>query len=173
MKGNKILLTAAIALVLIFIIAACEFNSQNNSSFSNASLNSSYLDSNEISFEVLAKTQNSQVPEKDYAVLRSEQEYSGVLSNTDSANLRTIPVNFSNDILIAVFQGQKNTGGYGISIKKITDDGETLTVYVQEISPGGGCMVTMALTSPYSIVKIQKTDKRITFKTESVVAKCK
>ena len=134
-----------------------------------------------INFEVLIKSYDAHTAEKSYLVIRNDKDYMDTLfaagrlkGSSDSVeDYQMIPVNFSRYYLIAVFQGQKNTGGYGIAVKKIIDEGDKLKVYVEEMSPGAGCPVTMAFTSPYSIVKIQKTGKEIIFKTDKIVTQCK
>jgi hypothetical protein len=63
-------------------------------------------------------------------------------------------VNFSTDFILAVFQGERPTGGFVTNITQIdlTEDG--YIVYVDELHPGPNCGVTQALTQPYHIVKI-------------------
>lgn len=89
-------------------------------------------------------------------------EFSGVIA----------PVDFAKDMLIASFQGLRATGGYGIEIIKITETANNLEVYIKDVSPGPGCIVTQALTSPYHIVKLQKSDKEAVFKIEKTVNNC-
>ena len=161
MQKNKLFSIIPFLLVLLAAMSACESNLQNNNT----------SNPKDIHFDVLVKNSNSEVQDKNYFVIKNEQEYLELQSKFKE--LRNAQVNFSTDYIIAVFQGQKNTGGYGISINKIVDEGESMAVYVQESSPGGGCMVTMALTSPYSIVKIPKTDKKIIFKTKYNATKCR
>jgi len=63
-------------------------------------------------------------------------------------------VNFTSEMLIAVFQGVCNSGGYLTNITRIIMTGGQYVVYVDEIHPGEGCVTTSALTYPYQIVKI-------------------
>lgn len=89
-------------------------------------------------------------------------EFSGVIA----------PVDFTKDMLIATFQCSRPTGGYSIEITKIVETGNNLEVYLKDISPGYGCIVTEALTSPYHIVKIQKSDKEVIFNIDKEVINC-
>jgi len=61
--------------------------------------------------------------------------------------------------IVAVFMGQKNTGGYSITIESIRVDGTTTYLKKKETKPEPGGMVSMALTAPYVIVEIPKTGK--------------
>ncbi len=81
-------------------------------------------------------------------------------------------VDFTSDMIIGVFQGEKSTGGYGIEINKIIEKGNAIEASVTETSPGRGCMVTLAFTSPFQVVKAQRSDKEVVFKTEKVITQC-
>ncbi len=61
-------------------------------------------------------------------------------------------VNFSKQVIIAVFIGEFPTGGYSATIKRIEATFAGLKVHVDEVHPGEGCGVTMAFTQPYHIV---------------------
>ena len=77
---------------------------------------------------------------------------------TDMNNISTgIPdlpyVNFTYEVVFAVFLGEFVTGGYVAEITHITTSGNRLTIHIKEQHPGEGCGVTMAFTQPYHIVK--------------------
>ena len=73
-------------------------------------------------------------------------------------------VDFDNEMIIVVYQGGFNTGGYGIEIKKIIENKDQLEVLVEETSPDRGMMVTQAFSQPYHMVKTEKFEKEIKFK---------
>ena len=140
---------------------------------------------NSINFKVLMKSYGGNSTEKGYSVIKNEQNYFKILYKVGLitgpggpafVDIKYIPVDFSKDYLIAVLQGQKNNAGYEIAVKKIIDDDDKITVYVEESSPSTNCNVTMSsmafTTSPYSIVKIAKIDKKIIFKTDYIVHEC-
>ena len=67
-------------------------------------------------------------------------------------------VNFKTNDVIVLFQGQKNTGGYSITIDSIQVlETSILRIKLKEKTPEKGANVTMALTSPYCIALIPKT----------------
>ena len=77
---------------------------------------------------------------------------------TDINNISTgypdLPyVNFTSEIVIAVFLGEFVTGGYVAEITSIVVSESEITVYIKEQHPGSSCVLTMALTQPYHIVK--------------------
>lgn len=83
-----------------------------------------------------------------------------------------LTVDLHRNTVIAAFLGQRPTGGYNIEIgqavetAKRVDMGSTLT------EPGPTCRVTMALTSPYQIVAIPKTDKLVSITEQKGVEGC-
>ncbi len=68
-------------------------------------------------------------------------------------------VDFSKTIAAAVFMGIKNTGGYYYELGQAMLKDGTWTVEVIESAPGMKEMVTMAITKPYILFTVPKTDK--------------
>jgi len=64
----------------------------------------------------------------------------------------------SGRVLVAVFQGQQNTGGYSVQITAIERNGDQLVVRATFGVPAPGAMVTQVLTSPAHIVSIASAD---------------
>jgi hypothetical protein len=73
-------------------------------------------------------------------------------------------VDFSKDMVIAVYMGTQMTGGYGIEIKKILEKKKILEVLVEEHDPKPWFIYTQALTQPYHIIKTKTTKKKVKFK---------
>ena len=63
-------------------------------------------------------------------------------------------VDFSRELIFAVFQGERISGGFFTNITQIDLVEDGYIVYVDELHPGPNCGVTDALTQPYHIVKI-------------------
>ena len=76
-------------------------------------------------------------------------------------------VDFSADMVIAVFDGEKSTGGFSIEIVSIAETSTKRVVRVVSRIPAPDAMVTMALTQPFHIVTVKLTDKRIEFDVSS------
>lgn len=79
-------------------------------------------------------------------------------------------VDFSRDSIVAVFAGEKPTGGYSIEILSAETSGSqiqersVIAITVQHCQPEPGDFVTEALTYPYHIIRIPKIDGRVVFK---------
>ena len=62
-----------------------------------------------------------------------------------------------NDTYICIIaMGERRTGGYSISIKKVKIKGNSVTIYVTEKSPGPFDIVTQAFTYPKVTIKFNK-----------------
>jgi hypothetical protein len=67
-------------------------------------------------------------------------------------------VDFSKEMVIAVFDGDKPTGGYTLRIKKVVSTPKATEVKVATTSPSKGAATSQMVTQPYDIVATPKTD---------------
>jgi len=72
-------------------------------------------------------------------------------------------IDFDKQSVVAVFLGNRNTGGYSIRIRAIKDNGQQVEVQVERLSPPPGGITTQALTQPYEMVVIGKPGKPVRF----------
>ncbi len=109
--------------------------------------------------------QSGHTERKDY-VIKTPAEWEKLWKqiHPDSDAPPSPQINFNKQMVIAVFQGQKPSGGYAIEIKKlIYGSNKKIEATVEEKSPGKGCMATSALTTPYHIVVVAKRNQEIVF----------
>jgi hypothetical protein len=71
-------------------------------------------------------------------------------------------VDFQKHMVIGVFMGSRPTGGYSVHITRIMKK-DTMIVSVRETAPGPGDLVSMALTAPYHVVVVPRSDKPVAF----------
>ena len=128
-----------------------------------------------VEFEVLVNSFYSSVTEKKEIIATDRDEYIKIM-NIAYEYLDRVPeiqeVDFNRYIVIAVFMGAKTSGGYSITVDKIIEKSDKITVYINEISPGKNCITTDAITYPFELIKIPKTDKKIIFKTRGITKDC-
>lgn len=89
-------------------------------------------------------------------VITNEQDWETLwigFSNDTTPVPEVPPVNFTTDMIIAVFQGERMTGGYSTTIQRIELTNSSYVVYVNEMHPGSGAVI-MVVTHPYHIVKL-------------------
>jgi hypothetical protein len=99
-------------------------------------------------------------------IISSNNEWTELMNKMNSANNVTdsfteTEIDFSNFIILALFDEIKMNGGYTIEIAGVVENRNDLTVNVRHLSPNGG--VYAVITQPYCIVKISKTEKKIIF----------
>lgn len=80
-------------------------------------------------------------------------------------------VDFSSRSVVAVFAGQQSSGGHQISVTKV-EDGSSRVVAIQRVTPGAGCVVTQALTSPYQVIEVPNTELPFTHAETLVTNEC-
>lgn len=123
-------------------------------------------DTGELSFTTIDKGQYCGYNDRNNCVVNTKEEWEKLWQNMNPDEGVPPEVDFSKSMVIAVFQGLKNTGGYGVEITGVTETENNVEVTYKETVPPAGAIVTMNLTAPYDIVSINKTDKEIVFKAQ-------
>lgn len=116
------------------------------------------------------ESRDFQVEEEHQIVLHSEDQWHKWTANQtgDREIAFKPPVDFEERTLIGVFAGAKTTGGYGISIEKISHQPDFIQVEYIETIPGIHDPVTDAFTYPYQWVSIEKTPGPYSFSGEVI-----
>lgn len=109
----------------------------------------------------------SYIVKKDYGGSETKSHtiidnYTDLLKSVETINLTEeetdalVNIDFKNNKVLIAHIGQKNTGGYSISIDKMYNENGVLHIKLLETKPEKGGMVTMALTNPFFIAIIPK-----------------
>jgi hypothetical protein len=89
------------------------------------------------------------------ASARSVEEWSKLW--TLHAGERTRPaVDFSKEIVVAVFMGTRPTAGFSVQIVRVRQDGPALVVSYTETRPAPDSVAAQILTSPFHIVAVPR-----------------
>ena len=107
-----------------------------------------------VAFEILKQDSYGGRDNKSTAVVKSRDELVALYKELGWSNVPTI--DFSQNNVVALFMGQKSSGGYSIGVRKVTIQDNTAVINTLETKPEG--MATAALTAPYCIVVVAKTD---------------
>ncbi len=78
-------------------------------------------------------------------------------------DLKIPEINFSKEIVVFVAMGRQRTGGYAIEISNIRPANNRLQISIKRKTPPTGAMVTQALTAPFHIVAVAKSDLKPEF----------
>ena len=122
----------------------------------------------EVPFDVVAEGHRTAVyVDRRGLVIRSSAEWEELWQQL---HRYTVPqpllpeVAFQQHILLAVFAGEKTSGGYDIQIKRITQTQHETTVHATETSPGRGQMTTANMSYPYQVVRAPRFDLPVRFR---------
>ncbi|HLO72641.1 MAG TPA: protease complex subunit PrcB family protein [Flavobacterium sp.] len=113
------------------------------------------------SFSTIYKSTNGGTENAGYLHITNNEDYIKLIETLkidESEFNKLVVVNFKENDVIVLYQGQKTSGGFEIDVEKITWENKILLVTKTEIVPNKGEMVTMGLTSPYCITIIPKTN---------------
>lgn len=120
-----------------------------------------------VSFQTLAEGFNSGHNDKKDYTITSEDAWKS-LWDTVNAIIEPKPelpkIDFTKEMVIAVFKGQQSGGGHSIKVEEIEGSNDAWTVKVKEVSPAPGGMMSMGFVQPYHIIKTIKTAKAVSFK---------
>lgn len=119
----------------------------------------------QITHEVLLQGSNGGYTTPKKMIIKNQKELQSVYTQinlTRKPGYRVPKVNFKEEMVIALFIGEKSSGGYAISISKIEDLETEVHAFIKETQPEG--MATMAITQPFYFCKIPRTEKQIVFK---------
>ena len=78
-------------------------------------------------------------------------------------------VNFEEETVLFVGMGQRNTGGFSISIERVEEEKDQVLVSVQTKSPAPGGITLQALTAPFHIVAAKTKELPVRFKVDGKV----
>ncbi|HET7308296.1 MAG TPA: protease complex subunit PrcB family protein [Gammaproteobacteria bacterium] len=126
-------------------------------------------------FEVVLSGRHSGVYKQYFTVIRDSETFVAVWRR---ATARQYPqpappeIDFSRSMVIAVFLGERRSGGYQIGVGALTPSPGGLRVTVRETRPGAGCNTTQALTEPFEIIKTATDAAPVHFQKQVVTNSC-
>jgi hypothetical protein len=99
--------------------------------------------------KVLAEGFHSKITRPFVAVVRDAETYAALIKLDE--NLPKLDADFfKENVVVAAFLGERNTGGYSVEITP-----NAIEINVLEKKPGKGVMVPQMITSPFKIVSLQ------------------
>lgn len=136
----------ALSTVVLIFITGCKINVTNNIRVDAA-----------VAFEILKQDSYGGRDNESVVVVKSQDELNKLYKELGWSDVPKVEFNQNN--VVALFMGEKRTGGYSIGVKKVSIDDGVVTLKVLKTKPDG--MATMAITAPYCIVVVPKSDKVI------------
>lgn len=106
-------------------------------------------------------------------VVRGQEEFENLWRMVYGDGAPALPkVDFTKQDVIAVFAGEKGSGGHRIAVSAVNDYGDARSVSVTLTSPGAGCVNTQAITSPYQIVTVPASGSSLSHTDVTVIEAC-
>ena len=108
-------------------------------------------------------------------VARSAEEWRRAWAahgGTDAAPSVPPDVDFQQQMLVAVFQGERPSAGFEVSIEAAEPRGDGLEVRYAKVSPGPGCLAAAMITYPFHVVAVPRAAGGVAFTTEDRVKGC-
>ena len=104
-------------------------------------------------FEILTQQNDGGANIRFYEILTEPREISMLKGDINLKNkISDADLNASSFIILNM--GEKASGGFSITVDGVVETNDKIVVTVKEQEPKPGEMTTMAITYPYSIVKI-------------------
>lgn len=154
-------------ILALFIIASCSTTNKGlNSSNMNDNNENNTIAQNTTNYEIISEGPISGVNDAQIRVVKEKEglkEIYEYLNENRSPSLLMPNIDFDEDIIVALFMGEKNYGGFKISVDHIEENAKEIIIHVKETAPSGK-FATMVITQPYCIFKIKQTAKEIVFK---------
>ena len=115
-----------------------------------------------VPFTSIGQGTRSGIQDARAVVVRSAAEWRTLWKEHDTAP--PPDVDFSQVIVLGVFQGTKPSAGFSIQITSVTAKGTSAVVEVVEGKPRPGMMTAQVLTSPFHLVTVPRQFESVEFK---------
>jgi hypothetical protein len=113
-------------------------------------------------FRIVEKGANSNVDGPRQAVAKTAAEFTTLYRSHNFDKPAPI-VDFSKEIVVAVFMGSRNTAGYSVDIAEVVPNQGGVVVRYKERTPMAGGVTAQVLTAPYVFAAIPKNAGTVTF----------
>jgi hypothetical protein len=123
----------------------------------------------DLAFTVIEQGVNSGVKKQSVQAIRSKQALDAFLKARGSDGKPYRNINWTKDQLLVVYGGQQPSGGYRVEVKRVSlPSASKMVVEARLIRPAPNTIVTLALTTPYTVVRapLKKTAVSVKFLTD-------
>jgi hypothetical protein len=113
-------------------------------------------------FTTISQSDQSGVEEARQVVVRTPEAWKA-LWKTHAPGESMPAVDFAKYMVVGVFLGSRNTGGYRVTITGIEGRGTSATVTYREERPGARDMTAQVITFPHHLVRVERVAGDVTF----------
>lgn len=72
-------------------------------------------------------------------------------------------VDWKSEMVVALFMGERPTGGFGVAIKSVTYGDKEIVVAYEETAPSPDAITIQALTAPYAVAVVRRGSLPVRF----------
>lgn len=107
--------------------------------------------------------QSAGIKDAQTVVVRTQKEWAALWTRHTAGRSEAMPqVDFSKEMVVGVFLGERNTGGYKVETKLMADPIEPksrLVVFYKEVPPAAGRFNVQMVTRPFELRKVAKVQE--------------
>lgn len=115
-----------------------------------------------------------------FRVARNQTEYLVLWNELQSwwqpgmgAPIQSPPiVDFTTEIVVAIFLGPRPTAGYSVVVVDVEEDGNGARVAWEERQPGANCVTAQVVTYPYTFIAMERVEGAIASDGSVIVIDC-
>jgi hypothetical protein len=115
-----------------------------------------------LTFTTIAQGQSGQIEDTRQVVIRSATEWQTLWRRHSAEPVP--PVDFSRSVVIGIFLGSRPTAGYGVTITRVSSQGEKTIVEYVERRPDADAIVAQVITSPFHLVTVAQPGPEVEFR---------
>ncbi|MBI1874793.1 MAG: protease complex subunit PrcB family protein [Acidobacteria bacterium] len=108
-----------------------------------------------VTFQRVTRGSRSAVVQQTTLVATNDRTFDDILARVVPDQPILSP-NFAHEMAVAVFLGERLTGGFQIRVTNVTDTDGVLTVEALETIPNLRCAVIQSLTQPFEIISVPR-----------------
>ena len=138
--------------------------------WSNSSFNVG--ETKDIEFQEINKGEYSPIIERKELLIDDSDKWSMLWASMFPSTPNIPNVDFNVSDIVAIFQGEKRSGGYSLEIKNVLSENNKIKIFIDEYEPSEECVTIQVLTQPYHIIEMPKTDKSVEFVYNKQVRAC-
>jgi hypothetical protein len=114
-----------------------------------------------VRFSVVPFRSTSEIAVPCRAIVTTNQQWNRLVTAMQGQLDRPVRIDFARQTVLAIFAGQKSTGGYSIRVENVEDESEPgkpsrAKVRYRVVEPPAGAMLTQVLSHPSVVIRLDK-----------------
>ncbi len=128
----------------------------------------------QLPYHEIYKNQFSGIKQAQEKVIRTQNAFDKLWQKVHHRNTNGSKpkVDFQQQMVLALFQGEKNRGGYRLAVTDVCKKNKNLAVTLEHRQPGQGCVGISAINQPSKFVTVPKVKGSVKFDIKTVTRKC-